>query len=316
MKKIFAILLVMSLLLGALSGCAQTPQTPQAPLNVATLKGPTGMGMTQMMQDDGTKYSFTLSSAPDEVTAMVISKQVDIAAVPVNLAAVLYNKLEGDVRIIAASTLGVLYVLENGESVQSFSDLAGKTLYATGQASTPEYILQYLLEQNGIADSVQVEYKAEHSELTALMASGEATLGMLPEPNVTAAMAKNADLRIALDLTEEWNKATQADMVQSAIICRASYYDAHKQEVEAFLKDYAASVSFVNSSVAEAAAQMETLGIVPAAAIGEKAIPNCHIVCLTGEDMHTAVSAMLDVLHTANPKSVGGKLPGEDLYAA
>ena len=313
MKKILAILLLLSLLIGCLPGCAKAPA---APLNVATLKGPTGMGMTQMMQDGGAKYNFTLSSAPDEVTAMVISGQADIAAVPVNLAAVLYNKLEGDVRVIAASTLGVLYVLENGESVQSFADLAGKTLYATGQASTPEYILQYLLEKNGVADSVTVEYKAEHSELAALMASGEAALGMLPEPNVTAAMAKNPSLRIALDLTEEWGKVTDAPMVQSAIICRASYYEEHKKDVAAFLQDYAASVAYVNESPAQAAAQMETLGIVPAAAIGEKAIPNCHIVCLTGADMQNAASAMLNVLFAANPKSVGGALPGEDFYAA
>ncbi len=310
MKRKIAILLALLLLLSVFAGCAQAPKTP---LRVATLKGPTGMGMTQMMQDDK-NYAFTLSSAPDEVTAMVISGEADIAAVPVNLASVLYNKLNGDVRILAASTLGVLYVLENGATVHSVADLAGKTLYATGQASTPEYILQYLLLQNGVADKVTVEYKAEHSELAALMASGEAALGMLPEPNVTAAMAKNPELRIALDLTEEWNKVTNASMVQSAIICRASYYDAHKAAVDAFLKDYAASVDYVNQNAPEAAAAMERLGVVPAAAIGEKAIPNCHIVCLTGAEMKTAVSAMLDVLCTANPKSVGGALPGEDFY--
>ena len=310
MKKAIAILFALLMFTSTFAGCVQAPETPP---RVAALKGPTGMGMTQMMQDDK-RYAFTLSSAPDEVTAMVIAGEADIAAVPVNLASVLYNKLEGDVRIIAASTLGVLYVLQNGDGVQSFADLAGKTLYATGQASTPEYILQYLLTQNGVADKAQVEYKAEHSELAALMASGEAALGMLPEPNVTAAMAKNPELRIALDLTEEWNKVTDAPMVQSAILCRASYYEAHEAEVDAFLKDYAASVDYVNNNAKEAAAAMEKLGVVPAAAIGEKAIPNCHIVCLTGAEMKTAVSAMLEVLYTANPKSVGGALPGEDFY--
>ncbi|MDD3921665.1 MAG: ABC transporter substrate-binding protein [Eubacteriales bacterium] len=311
MKKILSVVLALVLCTFTLLGCAKAPEEP---VKLATLKGPTGMGMVSLMQEGEAGYNVTLSSAPDEVTAMLISGEADIAAVPVNLGSVLYNKLDGDVRIIAASTLGVLYVLSADNSVQSVSDLAGKTLYATGQAATPEYILNYILQQNGVADKVTVEYKAEHSELAALLAAGDVTLGMLPEPNVTAAMVKNPSLHIALDLTDEWSKITDASMVQSAIICRASYYEAHKAQVEQFLADYAASVAFVNEKPAEAAAQMEALGIVPAAAIGEKAIPNCNIVCLTGENMKASVSAMLDVLYTANPKSVGGAVPNEDFY--
>lgn len=309
-KRIPSIILALLLLTACCFGCAK----PAAPVNIATLKGPTGMGMVALMDEDTAGYQVTLSSAPDEVTARVISGEADIAAVPVNLASVLYNKLDGDIRIIAASTLGVLYVLSADDSVQSVSDLAGKTLYATGQASTPEYILNYILEQNGMADSVTVEYKAEHSELSALMAAGEITLGMLPEPNVTAALTKNPKLQIALDLTEEWSKVSDAGMVQSAIICRASYYEAHKAQVEQFLSDYAMSTIYVNEIPAEAAAKMEALGIVPSAAIGEKAIPNCNIVCLTGSDMERSVSSILQVLYNANPKSVGGALPGEDFY--
>ena len=205
-------------------------------------------------------------------------------------------------------------MVENGNEIASIADLAGKTLYATGQGSTPEYIINYLLEKNGISDQVTVEYKAEHSELAALMAGGEVELGMLPEPNVTATLAKNADLRIALDLTEEWAKVSDTGLVQGCIIARSSFVDDNRAAIEAFLKDYKASAAFVNEHHEKASLLMESYGIIPSAALAKSAIGKCNIVCLTGEDMRAAAGGMLTVLFEANPKSVGGTLPGEELY--
>ncbi len=312
MKKLMSLILAAMLVL-SFAACA----SPADPINITALKGPTGMGMAMLMQEEyAGDYSITLSSAPDEVTAAFISGDTDIAAVPINLASVLYNKLEGDVVLLAVNTLGVLYVLEAGDTVNSLADLAGKTLYATGQGSTPEYILNYLLEANGMTDQVTVEYYTEHSELATLMAAGDVTLGMLPEPNVSAVLVKNDAVHVALDLTEEWNSVSDTALVQGCIIAKRSYYEANTAAVESFLTDYAASAEYVNTNVDEAATLMETYGILASAAIAKQAIPKCNIVCMQGEDAQAAASGMLKVLFNANPKSVGGALPGDDFYIA
>lgn len=306
---------------------AQTPDATQAPapratLNIVALKGPTGMGMVQLMQADeqGTSavdYDITLAAAPDEISGKIVTGEADIAAAPINLAAALYNKTEGKVAIIAVNTLGVLYVLENGETVNSIADLSGKTLYATGQGATPEFVLNYLLEKNGIAGKVDVQYMADHTELATLLAADEGgvKIAMLPEPNVTAALLKNSALRIALDLTEEWNKVSGgAQLVQGCLIARKDVLENDPDAVNAFLQEYAASTAFVNEKTEDAAALIEQYGIMASAAAAKAAIPNCNIVCVTGEDMQADALGMLQVLFAADPKSVGGKLPGDDFY--
>ena len=311
-KKMTVAVLAALLLAGSLLGCAA--QTDNTAIRIAALKGPTGMGLVALMgQEYQSLYNITLSGAPDEVSASFISGETDVAAVPINLASVLYNKLQGEAVMIAVNTLGVLYVLENGETVNSIADLSGKTLYATGQGSTPEYILSYLLEKNGLTD-VTVEYKAEHSELATLMASGEATLGMLPEPNVSAVMAQNENMRVALDLTAEWEKVSDTPLVQGCLIVRKAFFSEHEASVTRFLKDYAASAAYVNDHHKQSAALMEQYGVLPSAAVAQKAIPNANIVCLTGGEMKAAASAMLQVLYDFNPKSVGGALPDDALY--
>lgn len=311
-KKMTVAVLAALLLAGSLLGCAA--QTDNTAIRIAALKGPTGMGLVALMgQEYQSLYNITLSGAPDEVSASFISGETDVAAVPINLASVLYNKLQGEAVMIAVNTLGVLYVLENGETVSSIADLSGKTLYATGQGSTPEYILSYLLEKNGLTD-VTVEYKAEHSELATLMASGEATLGMLPEPNVSAVMAQNENMRVALDLTAEWEKVSDTPLVQGCLIVRRAFLSEHEAAVTRFLKDHAASAAYVNDHHKQSAALMEQYGVLPSAAVAQKAIPNANIVCLTGDEMKAAASAMLQVLYDFNPKSVGGALPDDALY--
>ncbi len=336
-KSVHILSLLLALSMVILSGCgtpapaataSPTPApiesaAPEAPktgtlLRVATLKGPTGMGMSCLMEANenaGTAntYAFTVAAAPADVTTAFINGDVDVAAVPINLAAVLAAKTD-NVRLLAINTLGVLYVLENGDTVNSLSDLSGKTIQATGQGSTPEYILNYLLESAGVSDDVTVEYLGEHSELAALMASGQSTLGMLPEPNVTVAMTKNPDLRVALDLTAEWEAATGAKLVQGCIIARADFAEENAGALSVFLDEYADSVDRVNADPAAAAELIAKFGIVDSAAIAETAIPNCNMVCITGSDMVDLSNAMFNVLFQANPASIGGAIPDAKIY--
>ena len=290
-------------------------------MRVIALKGPTGIGMAQLMYSNTEKtasnnYTFTLASAPDEVSAEIIKGNFDIAAVPVNLASVLYNK-GADVRFLAVNTLGVLYIMENGNTINSISDLAGKTVYATGKGSTPQYVLEYVLEKNGlvVGKDVEVEYFAEHAELASKLAANTVAIGLLPEPQVTSARISstansNTDLRIALNMTEEWNKVAGGNqLVQGVIVVRGDFYEENTAAVYSFLAEYEKSVKFVNENVETAAAYCESFGIVPKAAVAKMAIPNCNIVCISGTDGNSYMSEMLKVLHDANPASVGGKLP-------
>ncbi len=318
MKKQFAFWAVV--MAAMLLMCACSAPTA-ATVRVAALKGPTGIGMAQLMDQAKQKkaqgqYEFTVATSPDEVVSAVASGSVDIAAVPVNLAASLYAKTEGKVKLAAVNTLGVLYVLEAGDTIHDVTDLKGKTLYATGQGSTPEYILNAVLEKNGLkpGGDVTITYKAEHDELATLLAGGEVSLGMLPEPNVTAAMAKNENLRIALDLTQAWEDQGLGTLVQGCIIVRDGFLEQNPQAVQTFLSEYAASVSFVNGDPKAAGELVADAGIMPQAALATKAIPNCNIVCIQGEEMKTMASSTLQVLFDANPKSVGGAMPDDDFY--
>ena len=233
---------------------------------------------------------------------------------PINLAATLYNKTEGNVVLLNLDTLGVLYIVENGDSIQSIADLAGKTIYASGEGATPQFVLDYLLAQNGLTDQVKVEYVGEHTALAAMVASGEAQIALLPEPFVSAVTVKNPDVRVALDLNSAWEAASGTKLVMGVYIASRTFYNEHPDQVKVFLADYAASVEKVNTS-ADAAQKIADLGIVGSAAIAQQAIPRSYIVSIAGDEAKNAASAVLNVLFTANPKSVGGKLPGDDLYA-
>lgn len=309
MKKTLAIVLCLAMLFAI--GCKKESEPA---MRVGALIGPTGMGLAYMITEPSDAYeSIALYDAPDAITGKFISGELDIAAVPINLASVLYKKTEGNAVMIAVNTLGVLYVLENGEAVRSMADLSGKKIYATGQGSTPEYVLNALLEKNGVADA-EIEYVGEHAVLASMLAAGEATLAMLPEPNVTAVQLKNADVHIALNLDEEWQKVTGEPLVQGCYIVSRTFYEAHPKAVQQFLKDYAASVERVNSA-ADAAETIANAGVLPSAAIAAKAIPTCNIVCITGDDMQKKASMMLETLYAANPASIGGALPDDAFYA-
>ena len=315
MKRIVAMITaaVMLFSLAAFAACSKKQDDTE--IRIAALKGPTGMGMVKLADKQNyPNYTVSIEASPDALNPRIISGEVDVAAVPVNLASVLYNKLDGDISVLAVSTLGVLYVLEAGSEVNSVADLAGKTVYATGQGATPEYILNYLLDKNGVAGSVEVNYVGEHAALATMLADGSAEIGMLPEPNVTSTLAGNDNLRIALNLTEEWNKVCSTELVQGVVIARKSFVNEHPEAIEQFLREYEKSSAFVNENIDEAAKLIVDAGILGNVEIAKKAIPNCNISFSKGEAMHKAVEGMLTVLFEANPKSIGGKLPDKDFY--
>lgn len=298
-------------------------------VRVMALKGPTAMGMVKLMEDaeagavNGNDYDFNIAASVDEVTPKLVQGEADIAAVPANLASVLYNNTKGKVQVLAVNTLGVLYIVENGEAIQSVEDLKGKTVYASGKGATPEYALNYILQENGIdpQKDVTIEWKSEHSECVAALASDEDGIAMLPQPFVTTAQAKNDKIRIALDLTSEWDKLQESagrEVVPSALITgvvvvRTDFAEEHKDQVDAFMDSYKDSVDFVNSNIDEAAALIEKYDIVPAA-VAKKALPYCNITFIEGGELKDKLSGYLNVLMEQNPKAVGGALPSDDFY--
>ena len=299
-------------------GCAREDAPEQTPtVRVAAMKGPTGMGMAKLMSDENGKgrYDFTIAGSADEITPRLARGEIDIAAVPVNLAAVLYHNTNGEIEMLAINTLGVVYLVEAGDGITDVSDLRGKTVYATGKGSVPEYALRHILEKNGLdPDSdLTIEWKSQPDEVVALLAA-DGGIAMLPQPYVTAALGKVPGLRIAVDLTAAW-EAVEPDsaLCTGALVVRRSFAEENPALVASFLDAYGASVAFVNEKPAEAAPLIESCGIA-AAAVAEKAIPYCNIVSVTGSAMRPLAEGFLRVVFAQNPAAVGGEMPGEDFY--
>lgn len=295
-------------------------------VRAAALKGPTAMGLVKFMSevDAGNlkdeDYSFRIFASADEVAPLISKSEVDIAAVPANLASVLYNKTSGAVRAIAVNTLGVLYICELGDTVSTVADLRGKTIFSAGKGATPEYALEYVLRANGLdpATDVTIEWKSEHAECVAALAQDATAIAMLPQPFVTTAQAKNDQIRVALDLNQEWAAACEAEgrdgkLITGVAVVRSEFADAHPEAVDAFLGHYRESVEFVNANTDEAAALVGGYEIVPEA-VAKKALPACNITFVDGADMKEQLGGYLEVLADQNADAVGGKLPGDDFY--
>ena len=294
-----------------------SPETAGAALRIAGLKGPTTMGLVNLMNSaDGANYEFTMYGAADEIVPLLVKGELDAAAVPANLAATLYQKTEGTVEVACVNTLGVLYILENGETIQSVADLKGQTIVTTGKGTTPEYVLRYVLSQNGIdpdAD-VTIEYCSEATEALSQVQAGMASIAMLPQPFVTSALSQVEGLRVALDMNEEWEAVAGSQLVTGVLVARKDAVEADPAAFEAFLDGYAASVEAANTDLEGTAALCEQYGIVAKAALAQKALPACNIVFETGDQMKTDLVNYFQVLFDADPASVGGALPADDFY--
>ncbi len=317
--KIISLVIAISMLVLAFASCTPKKDSGKGEsytLSVGTIKGPTGMGMAKIINDNKTKkeYDFELFNDATAISAKLIGQQLDIAAVPVNLAAVVNKKTEGAYLVAAINTLGVLYIMENGNTVNAVTDLSGKTIHAYGQGATPEYMLSYILEMNGVKDSVTVKWYSTPAELATLAAENKVDLIMLPEPQITASLNKNANLSVALDITAEWGKVSSRKAVQGCIVVKKEVAEKHPEAVKAFLDDYKASVDFVNNNTAEASVIIAENGIIPAAPVAALAIPRCNIVFIEGDEMISYLSAFFKILFDANPASVGGTMPNESIY--
>ena len=320
LKKILSVVLAAVLLLA--SAAVSAEGTQKTTVRLGGLKGPTSMGMVKLLEDNengltANHYEFSLAGSPNDLTPALLKGDLDVLAVPVNLGAILFGKSGGAVQLAAVNTLGVLYIVEKGgETVQSLEDLKGKTLYATGKGSTPEYALAYLLAQHGIdinAD-LTVEWMSEHTEVVAKMAAAENAVALLPQPFVTVAAGQVENMRVALDLTKEWDSLDNgSQLITGGLVVRKAFAEENPEALAAFLEEYAASTAYTNEHPAEAAQLIEKFDIIKAA-VAEKAIPFCNIVCVTGDEMKGIVTGYYQTLFDQNPEAVGGAMPGDEFY--
>lgn len=337
MKKVGSIILMFVLCMTLMTACgngnvaknsssssaeSQSVKTEKIDVKVAALKGPTSIGMVQIMENakNGTalnNYEFTMAGTADEFTADLIKGNVQIAAIPCNLAANLYNKSSGKVKIIGINTLGVLYIIQTGDSIKSVQDLKGKTIYSTGKGTTPEYTLNYLLKSAGLdpEKDVTIEYKSEATEVATILAQSDNAVAMLPQPYVTTVMMQNQKVKIALDVTEQWQKYAGKDstVVTGVVAVNSDFADKNPEAVKEFINEYKESVGYVNSNVESAAQLVEKFNIFKSE-VAKKAIPYCNITFINGNEMKTMVSAYLKVLFDQNADSIGGSMPRDDFY--
>lgn len=327
MKKLLAIILTLTLVF-AFAGCGSNKDVvSSAPevytavdMSVACMTGPTGIGMAKLMADAEAKttannYSFTVATAATDITGKFLNGEINIASVPTNVAATLYNKSEGKVRMLAVNTYGVLSILEKGDTIKSVADLKGKTVYSTGKGQNPEFILKYILTENGIDPEKDVTINFVSSEdLVAKLISGEAEVAMAPEPAATTVMVKNQELNRVLSINDEWAKVSDTKLMMGCVIALDSYIEANPKAVEKFLEEYEASIKFASENIDETATHCATYKITASDVIAKKAIPTCNLCYVTGKDMKNNVNGYYGVLFNADPTSIGGKLPADDLY--
>lgn len=297
--------------------------TCQAGIRVGSLKGPTSMGLVSLMDkaakgETSNVYEFTMTGKADELVGKIANGDLDIALVPANVASVLYAKTQGNVTVLDINTLGVLYVVASDDSITSMADLKGRTIYMTGKGTTPEYVMNYLLKENGLGSGdMDLQFKSEATEVASILKQDSSAIGVLPQPFATAACIQNEDLKTVLDLTEQWdmlNKDSGSMLVTGVTLVRSDFLRENRSPIEDFLKDHAESALFTSGHPEEAAALIAAQGIVEKAPIAQKALPYCNIVCITGQEMKDALSGYLSILMEQDAKSIGGQMPGDDFY--
>ena len=302
---------------------AEASGTEEVTVRVGSLKGPTSMGLVYLMEqaekgEAVNHYEFTMAASADELLPAMISGDLDIVLIPANVASVLYMKTEGGVSVIDINTLGVLYMVSGDSGIKGMDDLKGRTLYLTGKGTTPDYVLQYLLRENGLTtQDVTLEYKSEATEVAAILAKTPDAIGVLPQPFVTAACAQNEELSVVMDLTEQWNavqKESGSRLVTGVTVVRNSFLEEYQDTVERFMEEHKASAAYANEHVEEAAELVAAAGIIEKAPVAVKAMPACNITYMDGDDMKMALSGYLEVLFGQDAASVGGGLPGDEFY--
>ena len=325
MKKI-ALLLVLSLLvLGVLTACQEPAPAPTAvTVRIAGMTGPTSMGLVKLAEDDanGTAqqdYSIKTTYAKgDEITPLLIKGELDMAALPANVAATLYQRTNGAIKVLAINTLGVVNIVEKGNSVNNLADLAGKKIYAIGKGTTPEYGLRYLLAQNGVNyDELNIEWKSAATEILPLLKTEENAIAMIPQPFATAAQLQVEGLRVALDLNEEWKKLENGtQFVTGVLVARAAFIEEHPEAVATFLSEYEASIGWAKENPTAAAPLVVKYGIMDKEPLAKAALPHCNLQFIAGAELKTVLSGYLSTLNSLNSEAIGGALPADAFYYA
>lgn len=320
-KKLGTMLLTLILIFSTLlaAGCSNTANNqPKEKIKIAALKGPTGMGLVKLMEDNTDLYDITLYDSPDQIVSKIVNGEIDGAAVPSNLAPTLYTKTKGGVKLAAVNTLGILYIVDNGNTIKSIADLKGKTIYSSGKGGTPEYVLNYILKQNGLQPDkdVKIEYKATHNDLAAAVAAKQVQIAVLPEPFVTTTKMKDTTLNVPIDLTKEWEKVSGSDskLIMGTLVFRTDFINKRSADLDTFLAKYKDSVDYVNKNAAEASKLIEKHAILPNAKIAELAIPKSNIVFISAQDAKKSLTGFFTVLMQYDPKSIGGSMPDENFY--
>ena len=316
MKKLIGVLLLILMIMGTLIGCGKTEDDVK--IRVGAMKGPTSMGMLFMQGNEN--YDFVMTTAADELLPMMIKGELDIALIPANVASILYNKTQGGVSVIDINTLGVLYMVSGDSSIKSVEDLRGKTIYLTGKGTTPDYVLNYVLNENGLTnEDVTLEFKSEATEVAAVLSENPNAIGLLPQPFVTAAQIQNESLVVVMDMNEQWDMLQGENgsrMVTGVTVVRNEFLQENRKAVEKFIEAHEESTKAINADPDTGAKLAVETGIVAKEPIAKKAIPNCNIVCITGEEMKNALSGYLNVLFEQGKESVGGMVPTEEFYFA
>ena len=325
-EKIFTKITILSIAvivsLAVLAGCGAKAEE-KVDIRVGGLKGPTSMGLLflQEMNKSGNvkeNYEFTMVTAADELLTMMVKGELDIALLPANVASVLYNKTEGGISVIDINTLGVLYMVSGDESIQVPADLKGRTVYLTGKGTTPDYVLHYIMQGNGLTDTdITLEYKSEATEVAAVLAENPDAVGLLPQPFVTAACAQNEALGVVMDMNAQWIALQGEDgsrMVTGVTVVRNAFLGENEEAVKTFLQEHKESTEGINADVQKGAELAVAAGIIAKEPIAMKAIPKCNITYIAGEEMKRALSGYLSVLFEQDPKSVGGALPADGFY--
>ena len=313
MKKLISTVLTLALGITMLCGCQKEDDVT---IRIGSLSGPTTIGIINMMNetmDTHNSYDFTVSTQPDEIAASLNAGDLDIALIPANLASILYNRTEGGIQVIDINTYGVLYCITTDPSITSVSDLSGKTVITTGQGATPEYAMNYLLEQYGVTDCT-LDFKTEGSEVIASLQADPNQIAVLPQPAATAAMVQIEGMDIAFSLDEAWSEVSDSRLVTGVTVVRTEFLEQHPDAVASFIVDHHNSVVLANSEVEQTAQLVVDAGIVGAVPVAQRAIPLCNIDCVASAQMRTDLEGYLQTLYDANPQAVGGAMPGDDFY--
>ena len=312
MKKPVSLILILASLLTLLVGCIPNePENDTAKLVVGALNGPTGMGMASLIYDakadENTQYVIKNYASPDAAIPELTNGTLDMLCLPTNTAATLSGKL--DISVIAINTLGSLYLLaKNGGELGSISDLDGKTVYASVPNSTTGPILSFIFDSLDI--DVAIEYEPDHDALVAKVVAGAYDYVVLPEPKVSAALTKTTDYSVRFNISEEWDKVSDEPLAMGCIVVRNEYLEAHPMVVDKFLKDYKASIEYINTpaNIDSSVAMITDAGIIPATGLAKKALSNLYgsIAYIDGEYMKATLTAFYN--------AIGQAMPGESFY--